>query len=187
MTAGRQRQRTAFKKLMKARAVRVLERVDVGVGWAEHQWCEAPLIHKSREPFTAYRQYIVKPVFEVRHPSEQSMRNRPTDVGRQLARLFRSGTVGGMTDPQLLEQFVCGDDESASLAFETIVERHGPMVLRVCRTVLRDMHDAEDAFQATFLVLARRARDLGSRDLLANWLYGVAARTAQSQGGRCTS
>ena len=107
------------------------------------------------------------------------MRNRSNDAGRQLDRLFRLGTVGGMTDSQLLEQFVTGDDEAAALAFEAIVERHGPMVLRVCRSVLRDAHAAEDAFQATFLVLARRARTLGSRELLCNWLYGVAARTAR--------
>ena len=72
-----------------------------------------------------------------------------------------------------------GDDESAGAAFEAIVGRHGPMVLRVCRTVLRDSHAAEDAFQATFLVLARRARTLGERELLGNWLYGVATRTAR--------
>lgn len=107
------------------------------------------------------------------------MKKEPNDAGRQLDRLFRLGTVGGMTDPQLLEQFVTGDDEAAAFAFEAVVERHGPMVLRVCRSVLRDAHAAEDAFQATFLVLARRARTLGSRELLCNWLYGVAARTAR--------
>jgi len=107
------------------------------------------------------------------------MNKGPTGAVRQLDRLFRLGTVGGMTDPQLLEQFIAADDESAALAFEAIVERHGPMVLRVCRLVLHDAHAAEDAFQATFLVLARRARTLGSRELLCNWLYGVAARTAR--------
>jgi len=107
------------------------------------------------------------------------MKKEPTSASRQLDRLFRLGTVGGMTDPQLLEQFVAGDDESAAIAFEAIVERHGPMVLRVCRLVLHDAHAAEDAFQATFLVLARRARSLGSRELLCNWLYGVATRTAR--------
>jgi RNA polymerase sigma factor (sigma-70 family) len=59
------------------------------------------------------------------------------------------------------------------------VARHGPMVLRVCRMVLRDAHAAEDAFQATFLVLARRARTLGDRELLGNWLHGVALRTSR--------
>ena len=84
-----------------------------------------------------------------------------------------------MTDPQLLEVFLGGNDQSAALAFEAIVERHGPMVLRTCRTVLRDLHAAEDAFQATFLILARKAQTLGSRELLGNWLYGVAVRTAK--------
>ena len=107
------------------------------------------------------------------------MRNRSTDAGRQLDRLFRLGTVGTMTDAQLLEQFVTADDEAAALAFEAIVERYGAMVLRVCRTLLRDEHAAEDAFQATFLVLARKAWTIGARELLSNWLYGVASRTAR--------
>ena len=107
------------------------------------------------------------------------MRGVRTEANRQLERLFRVGTVGGLTDAQLLEQFVAGDDESAEAAFEAIVGRHGPMVLRVCRTVLRDGHAAEDAFQATFLVLARKARTIGERELLGNWLYGVATRTSR--------
>ena len=84
-----------------------------------------------------------------------------------------------MTDSQLLEHFVSADDESAAQAFEAIVERHGPMVLRVCRMILQNVHAAEDAFQATFLVLARKARQLRSSELLSNWLYGVAAKTAR--------
>jgi len=107
------------------------------------------------------------------------MGNRSINAGRQLDRLLRLGTVGGMTDAQLLEQFVTADDEAAALAFEAIVERYGSMVLRVCRTLLRDEHAAEDAFQATFLVLARKARTLDTRELLSNWLYGVASRTAR--------
>ncbi len=107
------------------------------------------------------------------------MKNGQSTPGRQLERLFRLGTVGGMTDPQLLEQFVARDGEAAELAFEALVDRHGPMVFRVCRSVLRDVHAAEDAFQATFLVLARKAQTLGSHDLLSNWLYGVASRTAR--------
>ncbi len=83
------------------------------------------------------------------------MTNGSISAGEQLERLFHLGTVGGMTDPQLLEQVVTGDDESAGAAFEVLVKRHGPMVLRVCRTVLHDVHAAEDAFQATFLVLAQ--------------------------------
>jgi RNA polymerase sigma factor (sigma-70 family) len=106
------------------------------------------------------------------------MRGTPSEVDRQLELLFRVGTVGGLTDAQLLEQFVAGDDEVAAVAFEAIVRRHGPMVLQTCRMVLRDAHAAEDAFQATFLVLARKARSIGERKLLSNWLYGVATRTA---------
>ena len=81
----------------------------------------------------------------------------------------------GLTDGQLLESFVTRRDEAA---FEALLRRHGPMVLGVCRRVLRHEQDAEDAFQATFLVLVRKARSLGSRELLPNWLYGVAHRTA---------
>jgi RNA polymerase sigma factor (sigma-70 family) len=107
------------------------------------------------------------------------MSNGQLRASRQLKQLFHSGSVGGMTDAQLLEQFMTGENDAAELAFEAIVKRHGPMVFRVCRTVLRDLHAAEDAFQATFLVLARKASTLSSRDLLGNWLYGVASRTAQ--------
>jgi RNA polymerase sigma factor (sigma-70 family) len=107
------------------------------------------------------------------------VRTEPSVVNRELGRLFHLGTAGSMTDPQLLEVFLGENDQSAALAFEAIVERHGPMVLRTCRTVLRDLHAAEDAFQATFLILARKAQSLGSRELLGNWLHGVAVRTAR--------
>src|SRR5215468_6960075 len=82
---------------------------------------------------------------------------------------------GGLTDGQLLEYFVAHRDEAA---FEALVRRHGPMVLGVCRRVLRHAHDAEDAFQATFLVLVRKAASLLPRHRLGNWLYGVAYRAA---------
>jgi RNA polymerase sigma factor (sigma-70 family) len=107
------------------------------------------------------------------------VRSEPSVINRELDRLFRLGTADSMTDPQLLEVFLGENDQSAALAFEAIVDRHGPMVLRTCRTVLRDLHAAEDAFQATFLILARKAQAIGSRELLGSWLHGVAVRTAR--------
>jgi RNA polymerase sigma factor (sigma-70 family) len=92
--------------------------------------------------------------------------------------LVRDGA--GLTDGQLLESFVRQRDEAA---FEVLVRRHGPMVLGVCRRVLRNHHDAEDAFQATFLVLARKAGSLLPRGMVAHWLYGVAHRTALKARG----
>jgi RNA polymerase sigma factor (sigma-70 family) len=79
------------------------------------------------------------------------------------------------TDRQLLERFASGRDETA---FTALVGRHGPMVLGVCRRVLLSIHDAEDAFQATFFILARKAGSVRQPDALGNWLYGVAYRTA---------
>jgi WD40 repeat protein len=78
----------------------------------------------------------------------------------ELETLFSEGATGGLTDAQLLARFTAGRDEVAELAFVALVERHGPMVLPVCRSLLRDPHDAEDAFQATFLVLVKKARVL---------------------------
>jgi RNA polymerase sigma factor (sigma-70 family) len=97
---------------------------------------------------------------------------------QDLNMLFNAGTIGGLADAQLLERFVSDRDEIAELAFRVLVERHGPMVLRVCRGVLCDEHEAHDAFQATFLVLVRRAGSLWARDSLAPWLHQVAYRTA---------
>jgi RNA polymerase sigma factor (sigma-70 family) len=87
--------------------------------------------------------------------------------------LLRDGA--GLTDGQLLESFLSRRDEAA---MEVLVRRHGPMVWGVCCRVLHNHHDVEDAFQATFLVLVRRAASIASRELLANWLYGVAHQTA---------
>jgi len=94
---------------------------------------------------------------------------------RGLQRLFRQGTAAGLTDRQLLQGFAASRDE---LAFATLVERHGPMVLGVCRRILRDPHDAEDAFQAAFLVLVRKAASIRVDDSLGRWLYTVSRRIA---------
>ena len=100
------------------------------------------------------------------------------DVLKHLTTLYRSGVVGHLSDEQLLERFIELGDETAEEAFATLVRRHGPMVVGVCLRVLGDVHEAEDAFQATFLVLARKATSVVPRENVANWLYGVAFRTA---------
>jgi RND family efflux transporter MFP subunit len=99
-------------------------------------------------------------------------------VVKDVETLFRAGTAAGLSDPELLERFVGRSEDGAEAAFAALVTRHGPMVLRVCRGELRDSHAAEDAFQATFLILARRARSIRKAGSLASWLYGVARRVA---------
>lgn len=95
-----------------------------------------------------------------------------------LSTLFNLGAIGEMTDGQLLERFAVGG-EVAELAFAALVERHGPVVLNTCRSILHDEHDAEDAFQATFMVLVRKARSLWVRDSLGPWLHEVAYHAAR--------
>ena len=113
---------------------------------------------------------------------------RAEDIGRQMRQLFSAGSGVGLTDGELLARFACRreksgatpDRGSAEVAFETLLARHGSMVLSVCRQILGDLHAAEDAFQATFLVLIRRSGSFEVRasDSLGPWLYGVAYRTA---------
>src|SRR5947209_5724145 len=105
---------------------------------------------------------------------------RPDDmvngqVGQLARRPASAGTLEEQSDTQLLKRFASHHDQGA---FTALVRRHGPMVLAVCRRVLHDSHDADDAFQATFLVLVRKAGTLTRPELLANWLYGVAYRVA---------
>jgi len=101
--------------------------------------------------------------------------NQMSEVLQHLRRaaLLRDGA--GLTDGQLLEDYLRRREEAALAA---LVRRHGPMVWGVCRRVLRNYHDAEDAFQATFLVLVRKAASVVPREMVVNWLYGVAHQTA---------
>jgi RNA polymerase sigma factor (sigma-70 family) len=92
---------------------------------------------------------------------------------------FGTALDTGLSDEELLGRFNAHRDGSAEAAFEALVRRHGSMVLRVCGHILADRHHAEDAFQATFLVLARRSGSIRRPELLGNWLYGVALRTAR--------
>ena len=98
-------------------------------------------------------------------------------VLRQIRTLLNEGRIGALRDEQLLEQLATRR-EGAEAAFETLVLRHGPMVLGVCRRVLRDPHDVEDAFQSTFLILARKASSIRNREILGGWLCKVAHRVA---------
>ncbi len=92
-----------------------------------------------------------------------------------LQHLFGAGTLTALSEGQLLERSLARGDE---VAFEVILRRHGPMVLGVCRRLLADSHDVEDAFQATFLILIKKARSIRNPALLGTWLYRVAHRVA---------
>src|SRR5687768_18612500 len=97
------------------------------------------------------------------------------EVLRHLRKLAGTRQAQDLSDGELLERFRGGGEEAA---FSLLVQRHGPMVLAACRRVLRDAHAAEDAFQATFLVLARKAGSVRKQQSLAGWLHGVARRVA---------
>ncbi|HLN30210.1 MAG TPA: sigma-70 family RNA polymerase sigma factor [Gemmataceae bacterium] len=101
-----------------------------------------------------------------------------SDMSEVIQRLRRAALLrdgAGLTDGQLLDDYI-SRGEPAALA--DLIRRHGPMVWGVCRRVLHNYHDAEDAFQATFLVLVRKATSILPREMVANWLYGVAHQTA---------
>jgi RNA polymerase sigma factor (sigma-70 family) len=115
------------------------------------------------------------------------MRTPSGSPPRELQSLFSDGVATGLTDQELLERFASCRDEAGEFAFATLLARHGPMVMNVCRRMLRNPADADDAFQATFLVLVRRAAAVRVGTSLAPWLYGVSvrvARRARDQGSR---
>ncbi len=101
-------------------------------------------------------------------------------AGRGLRALFDGGATAGLSDRQLLARFAegGGDGAAAEGAFEALMARHGPMVWGTCRRILRDPHAAEDAFQATFLILVRKAGSIRVEDSLGRWLHGVGVRVA---------
>ncbi|MFO0888918.1 MAG: sigma-70 family RNA polymerase sigma factor [Isosphaeraceae bacterium] len=106
--------------------------------------------------------------------------DRATWTGTSLAALVLAGRFGDLNDADLLASTAALDEDAnlAEAAFSTLIGRHGPMVLRTCRTILQDHHDAEDAFQATFLLLVQRARRLRVTGSLGPWLHAVALRVS---------
>src|SRR4051794_5252908 len=102
-----------------------------------------------------------------------------TSMSRFLSSLRKNGLRqegDRMTDGRLLDAFISRREDAA---FAALVERHGPMVWGVCRRLLASYADAEDAFQATFLILVRKARSVVPREMVANWLYGVACNVCR--------
>ena len=91
----------------------------------------------------------------------------------------RFGGRHAMTERQLLDRFIAQNDHEA---FKSLVEQHGPMVLSVCRSILLRQHDVEDAFQTTFLILARRASTIKHLETVGPWLHRVALRVARKRG-----
>ncbi len=107
------------------------------------------------------------------------MRNASrTEVVQTVGTLFQLGTTAEWSDGDLLDRFVAGEEQARASAFEVLIDRHGSMVLDVCRNVLRNEHEAEDAFQATFLILAQQAQSIRKRGSVGSWLFGVASRVA---------
>jgi RNA polymerase sigma factor (sigma-70 family) len=114
----------------------------------------------------------------------------PGSLTQRFQALCTAGVEGPLTDGELLDRFLEPGNDHRDAAFRALMNRHGGMVFRVCFQALRDRHAAEDAFQATFLVLARRASSIRRRESLGSWLFGVAARasaklrTEQARRGR---
>jgi RNA polymerase sigma factor (sigma-70 family) len=102
-------------------------------------------------------------------------------AANDLRKLWDAGTMSGLSDARLLERVTAEQDKQA---FDALIERHAPLVWSVCRSILSDGHDVEDAFQASFLILVRKARSLRVGDSLCGWLYRVSYRVAQEARAR---
>src|SRR5262245_49709989 len=101
--------------------------------------------------------------------------SEPNPVAQLIRRILDDPRVRSISDLELLQRFLANGDE---MSFEAILRRHGPMVLDVCRSMLPNEADVEDAFQATFLILATKATSIRRTSSLASWLHGVAYRVA---------
>jgi RNA polymerase sigma factor (sigma-70 family) len=127
---------------------------------------------------------VVRTALDITTGRKAMGKGQPGSALRQLRGLFAAGTATGLTDSELLERYAAKRAESADaaiaadMAFAALVDRHGPMVWGVCHRVLGDAHEAEDAFQAAFLILVRKARSVRVDGSLGRWLYGVAHRVA---------
>ena len=146
-----------------------------------HHRRDLQLLHVVRKKFGTLSLTRCTNPFEhasrgARSHDQRRTQSRP---GRADSICSRTETMTGAGESQLLERFLSHGDEDA---FEAIVRRHGPMVLGVCRRVLSDPNDVEDAFQATFLVLVKRAGSIRDRSVLGTWLHGVARRVAVRAG-----
>jgi RNA polymerase sigma factor (sigma-70 family) len=127
---------------------------------------------------------VVRNAFDITARRKTMGKGQPGSALRQLRGLFAAGTATGLTDSQLLERYAAKRAESADaaiaadMAFAALVDRHGAMVWGVVHRVLGDAHEAEDAFQAAFLILVRKAGSVRVDGSLGRWLYGVAHRVA---------
>src|SRR5262245_12891523 len=104
------------------------------------------------------------------------VRGSTSALTRELGTLFEVGSLAGLSDRDLIERLSSPCNPAAEAAFEVLVTRHGPMVLRICQTALMNPADAEDAFQATFLVLIKQRGSIRKLDSVGSWLFGVATR-----------
>src|SRR5262249_45034738 len=140
---------------------------------------ERPILTSSGEPARTFSEGFSFPGSykgKVILSERRAMARRHLDtVLEHIRKLANLQDARDRSDSQLLHEFSTTQDQAA---FATLVQRHGPMVLSVCGHVLRHAQDAEDAFQATFLVLARKAATVRKREALASWLHGVAYRMA---------